>query len=209
MTLALGDDTLETDRLIMRRLTPDDLPFFARMHADPEVARYIGPGRPRTDAESAEWIEGILRSYELVQLGPLAVIRKSDNALIGRCGLSHLEVEIGRQDSEIPRACHLPGCMPAGIPTEVEPELGYAFDRAAWGQGYAREAVAKVHEYSVNTLRTIRLVSLIHPDNARSLKLANVFGVTYLDRLRTGAMVFDRYIWPVAEGSKGPPNSPP
>ena len=53
MTLPHGTDRLESDRLVLRRLAPDDLPFFTRIHALPEVAQYLWEqGRPRSPAES-------------------------------------------------------------------------------------------------------------------------------------------------------------
>ena len=51
MTLAHGADRLESARLVLRRVAPDDLPFFTRLHALPEVAQHLYPGgrraRPR------------------------------------------------------------------------------------------------------------------------------------------------------------------
>jgi hypothetical protein len=47
MTLTHGTDRLKTDRLVLRRMVPDDPPFFARVHARPEVAQYLHPGGPR------------------------------------------------------------------------------------------------------------------------------------------------------------------
>ena len=48
MTLAHGTDRLESARLVLRRIAPDDLPFFTRIHALPEVAQYLWEqGRPR------------------------------------------------------------------------------------------------------------------------------------------------------------------
>jgi hypothetical protein len=41
MTLAHGTDRLESARLVLRRIAPDDLPFFTRIHALPEVARHL------------------------------------------------------------------------------------------------------------------------------------------------------------------------
>ena len=38
MTLAHGTDRLESARLVLRRVAPDDLPFFTGLHALPEVA---------------------------------------------------------------------------------------------------------------------------------------------------------------------------
>jgi len=49
MTLAHGTERLESARLVLRRIAPDDLPFFTRIHALPEVAQHLYPGgRPRS-----------------------------------------------------------------------------------------------------------------------------------------------------------------
>ena len=55
MTLPHGTDRLESARLVLRRIEPDDLPFFARIHALPEVAQYLGPGYPRPPERSAAY----------------------------------------------------------------------------------------------------------------------------------------------------------
>ncbi|HEY2991855.1 MAG TPA: GNAT family N-acetyltransferase, partial [Methylomirabilota bacterium] len=88
MTLAHGTNRLESARLVLRRVRPDDLPFFTRIHALPDVAQYLYPeGRPRSPEETATWLTYTLASYEKLALGYLAVVRKQDGALIGRCGL--------------------------------------------------------------------------------------------------------------------------
>jgi hypothetical protein len=78
VTLARGTDRLASARLVLRRIAPDDLPFFTRIHALPEVAT---------------WLHCTLASYEALALGYLAVVRKEDSALIGRCVLMDLAVE--------------------------------------------------------------------------------------------------------------------
>src|SRR5919109_4809537 len=94
MTLARGTDRLESARLVLRRTAPDDLPFFTRIHALPEVAQHLYPGgRPRSPKETAAWFSYTLTSYDKLALGYLAVVRKDDGALIGRCGLMDLVVE--------------------------------------------------------------------------------------------------------------------
>ena len=94
MTLAHGTDRLESARLVLRRIVPGDLPFFTRLHALPDVAQHLYPGgRPRTPHETAEWLTYTLASYEQLALGYLAVVRKADGALIGRCGLMDMVVE--------------------------------------------------------------------------------------------------------------------
>src|ERR1700691_3583396 len=89
MTLAHETDRLESARLVLRRIVPDDLPFFTRIHALPDVARHLYPeGRPRSPDEVAAWLQATLVSYEQRALGHLAVLRKEDGAPIGRCGLT-------------------------------------------------------------------------------------------------------------------------
>jgi RimJ/RimL family protein N-acetyltransferase len=73
---------------VLRRVTPDDPPFYTRLHANPQVAEHLYPeGRPRSPEETKAWTEYTLASYEKLALGYLAVVRKADGALIGRCGL--------------------------------------------------------------------------------------------------------------------------
>ena len=94
MTLAHGTDRLESARLVLRRVVPDDLPFYTRLHALPKVAEHLYPeGRPRSPEETTTWMEYTLASCEQHALGYLAVVRKADGALIGRCGLMDMVVE--------------------------------------------------------------------------------------------------------------------
>src|SRR5215472_2223075 len=92
MTLVPGTDRIESERLVLRRITRDDSEFFVRLHASVEVRRYIGNGRPAPAAESRAWVERVAM-YARPNLGFLAVVRKSDGRLIGRCGLSELVVD--------------------------------------------------------------------------------------------------------------------
>src|SRR5512140_3253585 len=115
MTLAQHDSEIETERLILRRMTTADLPFYTRIHADPDVAQYIGLGRPRTVDETRVWLENILKTYEAVQLGQLAVVRKSDGALIGRCGLGYFEIDPLPFDGGQPIGYFVMGEAPRGI----------------------------------------------------------------------------------------------
>lgn len=64
MTLARGTDRIESARLVLRRISAGDLDFLTRIHADPDVARYLGHGRPRSSEESLAWLRLTLASYE-------------------------------------------------------------------------------------------------------------------------------------------------
>jgi RimJ/RimL family protein N-acetyltransferase len=195
MTLASGTERIESDRLVLRRITRDDHDFFARIHAMPEVTRYIGG--PRPVERSRAWIEGMLATYDSSNLGQLAVVRKADGRLIGRCGLSDLVVEAKAAPGTIPRGWFERAQAPADIELTDAPDLGYTFDPAMWGHGYATEAARCVFEYVRATRRWRRIVSVIHPDNVRSQRVAERFQLRRDGQVDLAEGVLDQYVWPV------------
>jgi RimJ/RimL family protein N-acetyltransferase len=201
MTLALGTDRLESARLVLRRIAPDDLPFFTRLHALPEVVQHLYPGgRPRSPEQTATWLEATLASYEQLALGHLAVLRKEDGALIGRCGLTDLVVESAVPEHGIRKGWFGRAQAPAGVALTFECELGYTFDPAVWGQGFATEAVRCVRDYARDILRLSYAISAILPQNARSRRVAERFGVRAAGQMEVVGRTFDRYVWPLATG---------
>jgi hypothetical protein len=62
MTLGIDIGRLESARLLLRRIAPDDLPFFARLDALPEVAQVLYPeSRPRAAARAPRcWLRAAL-----------------------------------------------------------------------------------------------------------------------------------------------------
>ncbi len=206
MTLAHGTERLESARLVLRRVAPDDLPFYTRIHALPEVARYLYPGgQPRSPDATAAWLRSTLESYEQLALGYLAVLRKEDGALIGRCGLMDLVVESATPENRIRKGWFGDAQAPAGIALTFECELGYTFDPAVWGQGFATEAVRCVRDYARDVLRLSYAISAIHPQNAGSRRLAERFGVQAGGQMEVVGLTWDRYVWPLATGGAARP----
>lgn len=116
---------LETDRLILRRFTPDDVENLVELDSDPEVMWYLSRGRPSARKEIEKVIlPRFLELYERYEgYGTWAVVEKSSGEFVGWLSLR-------------PRD---------GDPPD-EPELGYRLRRAAWGKGFATEgARALVH----------------------------------------------------------------
>jgi [ribosomal protein S5]-alanine N-acetyltransferase len=205
MTLAHGTDRLESARLLLRRIVPGDLPFFTGLHALPEVAQHLYPGgQPRAPGETAEWLKYTLASYEQLALGYLAVLRKEDGALIGRCGLMDLVVESAAPEHGIRRGWFGREEAPAGIALTFETELGYTLDPAAWGQGFATEAARCVRDYARDVLRLPYTISAILPQNARSRRVAERSGARATGQMDVVGLTWDRYVWPLATGGAGP-----
>jgi RimJ/RimL family protein N-acetyltransferase len=201
MTLARDTGSIESPRLILRRIEPADFDFFARIHADPLVARSLGHGRARSVVETRALLARFAETYETFGLGPLAVLRKSDGVLIGRCGLSDMALEVSNAAGELPRIWYQRSQVPVGTEVIFEHELGYTFDRAYWGQGYASEAAVRVFAYSCATMPQRRIVSVIHPDNSASIKIAKKCGARQENRVLQVGQEFLRFVYPLSGAS--------
>ena len=91
---------------------------------------------------------------------------------------------------------------PAGLALTFEYELGYTFDPAAWGQGFATEAARCVRDYARDVLQLSYAVSAILPHNARSRRVAERSGAQAAGRMDVTGRTFDRYVWPLATGDE-------
>lgn len=157
---------LETERLVLRPLSPSDLDALAHYMADPEVMHYMG-GITRTRDETEAWIARFMQMFELDGIGQFAVERKEDGAVLGRCGILFWETDPW---TSIARA-------EATKPTETE--IGYLLGRSHWGQGYATEAATAVRDYARAELGEERLIALIDPGNRASKRVAQKLGMEH------------------------------
>lgn len=196
MTLLPETDHIETDRLLLRRMDESDLDFMIAVHADPEVARYLGSGKPRTPAETEQWLADVHEVYAIANLGPLIVTRKADGKRLGRSGLSDGALELNPPPGQLRRMWFYRKHVPQGVAFEHMPELGYTFARENWGQGYASEAARAVSEYARTRLAYPAIMSVIHPDNIASRSVALKFGVRYADDVDMAGRVYQRFMWP-------------
>ncbi len=196
MTLAHDTERIESERLIFRRIEPADFEFFTRIQADPIVARYLGSGRPRSIPETRALLETFSETYKSLELGPLAVVRRSDGVLIGRCGLSDMALEVNAAAGTLPRVWYQRPQIPADTSVIFEQELGYTFDRAYWGQGYGGEAAARVFEYATSKMQFPRIVSVIHPENTASIKIAAKCGARQENNVILMGQECFRFVWP-------------
>jgi RimJ/RimL family protein N-acetyltransferase len=112
-------DTLETDRLILRRSTAGEADVYRQLwtERDPRV-----PPHRRVNSEGRPTVEDIAAQIRAQRREPgpglLAVERKGTADVIGYCGLNIIH----------------------GNGSPDEPELAYELLRAAHGRGYATEA---------------------------------------------------------------------
>ena len=143
---------LETERLILRPFRGSDLEAYAALCADPEVMKYLNAaGSPLSRADAWRQMAMYLGHWELRGFGTWAVAEKATEEFVGRVGLHY----------------------PEGWPDR---ELGWTLARKFWGKGYASEAARAAIAHAFGTLGWTHLVSLIHPGNHRSARIAERLG---------------------------------
>jgi [ribosomal protein S5]-alanine N-acetyltransferase len=148
---------LETERLILRPYNEADIETaFALFEQDPEVYRF-DPGFARTLDRCAAIIKRLIADNEEDGEGTLAVTLKQDGRFIGQAGLQ----------------LYVMPWQPFATP---EVELRYKFGSAHWGNGYAYEAARTLADFAFKRMRLLRLVTLTHPNNARSVRLLERLG---------------------------------
>lgn len=142
---------LETPRLVLRAFRNADLDAYAAICADAEVMRYIGNGDTADRTNAWRQMAVFNGHWSLEGSGMWAVELKDEARCIGRIGLYGPP--------------HWPGL-----------ELGWVLGRAHWGRGLAREGADAARRWAFEVLGCERLISLIRPDNVRSLRLAAALG---------------------------------
>jgi RimJ/RimL family protein N-acetyltransferase len=148
---------IETERLLIRPFTIDDLSELRRMRLDEDVSRYLGTPEMRTP----EFVERRLRFYIACQekhgFSMSKAVRKTDGVMVGWGGLQPLE-ETG------------------------EIEVGYGFDKPFWGQGYATELASAWLRYGFERVRLKRIVAVAVPENTASTRVMEKLGMKYEKR---------------------------
>jgi RimJ/RimL family protein N-acetyltransferase len=146
-----------TARLLLRSWRPADRGPFAALNADPEVVRHVRDGRPMTREESDGLLEAIEVHWEEHGFGLWCVApRDEPDACLGFVGLA------------------IPSFLPAVLPAV---EIGWRLARGAWGRGLATEGARASLEHAFGPLELRAVISLIGPENTRSVRVAEKLGM--------------------------------
>ena len=143
---------LQTRRLILRRFAENDLDALAVLMRDDQFMRFSRGVFSRE--QTAAFLERIFAGYRDDAPSQFALIIRAESKLIGYCGFFRQTVD----DAE-------------------EIEIGYRLAAQYWGQGLATEAARAVRDHAFNDLKLDHVISLIHPDNIASRRVAEKNGM--------------------------------
>jgi [ribosomal protein S5]-alanine N-acetyltransferase len=145
--------TIETTRLRLRSFNDGDLDRMAELMADGDFMRFSLGVFSRE--QTAGFLEKVRARDRAGLPSQFAVVLRENGRLIGYCGFFLQVVD------------------------EVEElEIGYRIDPSCWGRGIATEAARAVRDLAFHELGVARVISLIHPDNVASRRVAEKNGMT-------------------------------
>ncbi len=151
---------LETERLVLSRLSYDHCEFIFELVNEPTFKRFIGDKDVNSLEDARRYLrEGPIESYEKFGYGLFLVTLKNTEEAAGICGL------VKRNEFE-------------------DPDIGFAFLRRYRSNGYAGESAEAVLEYGFGSLELGRIIAMADPDNESSVRLLERLGFVYEREVR-------------------------
>jgi RimJ/RimL family protein N-acetyltransferase len=141
-------------------MTEADADFILELVNDPSFIQNIGDRNVRTLEDARRYIKsGPVTSYARHGFGLYLVELKETGEPLGMCGL-------------IRRS------------TLNDVDIGYAFLPRYWSKGYAFEAALAMKQYGRDVIGLKRMVAVVDPQNAGSIRLLEKLGMTYEKMVR-------------------------
>jgi len=160
---------IETTRLRLRMLSPEDADDLSAIFADPEVVKFLGveAGITLSRSETESALEGMIACWKRNEFGRWAVIEKESGKLVGLCGIRLLE---------------------------GAPELFYLFAKESWGRGFATEAAAAALRDGFERLQFERIIAVTRPGNTASIKVLTKIGMRFEKEVKPYGVDGVRYV---------------
>lgn len=147
-------DILETEHLVVRESTQEDVKEFYRIYKEPSITYYM-EDLFQDPAEETVYMEAYIKQiYEFYGFGIWTVLHKETGEVIGRAGLNV------REGYDLP-------------------ELGFVIDVQYQGRGYAFEVCSAILDYAREELLFEKVQALVKEENERSVKLLNKLSFEY------------------------------
>ena len=152
---------VETPRLILREIMPDDAEGMFELDSDPEVHRYLGNKPVATIEQSKIIIDNIRKQYLDYGIGRWAVMDKNTQAFMGWSGLKFVTDRTNGHQNFY--------------------DVGYRILRRYWGQGIATESAIASLAYAFNNLDLQEVFASASIDNAASNRILQKLGLRFIE----------------------------
>jgi ribosomal-protein-alanine N-acetyltransferase len=167
------EKTIETERVLLRQLTEGDADDYHKLESDPEIKQFIGGAIDK----SIEYIKKNIESPSRDKYSLLAIVCKSTNRFIGRCGL----INNDKLDNV---------------------EIHVILKKEVWGRGLATETCKVLLEIGFELLSLDKIVAIFDPANSASKHICEKLGMIFRGYMTTNAYTnghciyeIDKRIW--------------
>jgi [ribosomal protein S5]-alanine N-acetyltransferase len=153
--------TLDTARMLLRDLIPDDAAPMHLLRSDTTVTRYCAYIASQMPEEAEAWVrDTMVHNAMRPRLSyNLAIVRKEDGQIMGWIG-------IGK----------------ASDPSLGEMSFGYALRPAYWGEGYMTEALTALLEFAFEELGARSVQGECDAQNPASARVMEKAGLIFVER---------------------------
>ncbi len=152
---------LETPRLIVRELLPEDEAGMFAMDSDPEVHRYLG-NRPCHDtSESQDTISLVREQYAELGIGRWAMLLKEDGDFVGWTGFKRITEPVNGHVNHL--------------------DFGYRLARRHWGKGLATESARAALDYGIDALGFRDIYAMTDVANGASRHILEGLGFRFVE----------------------------
>jgi RimJ/RimL family protein N-acetyltransferase len=147
----------------------------AQINSDPEVTRYVNARtglsatRAFYAAAVAHWEEHGFGFWAVESLAP-----EDAGAFLGFVGMAHPQFL---------------------APLAARVEIGWRLARRAWGRGLATEGASAARDHAFDVIGLDELISIIHPENARSQRVAEKLGMSVAELIPHPGLGRDVQVW--------------
>lgn len=163
--LFLNFKDLQSERLLLRKITGKDIPDIFEIYSNREVMLYFDDRYAFEDIAEAEQMvsdyENAMQDQNGMRWG---IILKDDGKLIGTCGFHALSDYHKRI------------------------EIGYDLNRGYWGKGIMTEALSLIIDYAFEKSEVNRIEAFVEPPNTASGALLEKLGFSMEGILREHEM---------------------
>jgi len=142
---------IRSQRLYYQLLKENDIADWEAFFVNNDQLHFVGIKDPQSPAvEARKWIQKQTTRYAETGVGMLGAYLKSNDRLIGNCGL------VWRED----------------VMGEDLYEIGYGVIPEYWGKGYASEMSARLMKYFIDQQLGTKVISIIDTQNLASQQVA-------------------------------------
>ena len=157
--------TLETERLILRKITLEDVEDMYSYGSNEDVSKYVTWETHNTLSDTKGFVEFVLTQYENKKVSPWGIEYKENGKFIGTIDFVSWQVK------------------------HNVAEIGYVLSQDYWGKGIVTEAANEVIKFGFNNMDLVRIQAKCFVENIGSARVMEKAGMSFEGIIRKGMFV--------------------